>query len=665
MGRFDVLSDYDFEELAADLLRAETGLLFRAGTRGRDGGVDLLAIDGPARHVAQCKHYRTGDFGRVVQKARQEAERLRSGQLVCQSYRFVTSMRLPQQHYDDIVGVLSPWIDDAGHVLGESDLEHLLRIHPDVEGRHVKLWISGAGAFRKALNAGAYTSSQALLHEIAAALPRYVQTDAFSQARDVLDRHHVSVIAGPPGVGKTTLAHLLAVDAVERGHELFDIPQGGIADAWGLLDANARQIFLYDDFLGRIALSPKHEDDHALIRFMRQVARSPNSRMVLTTREYILRQAQHLSEVLDDDGSGLHPFLVHLDGYDRFERALIFYNHVYFSKKVDAPKRLALAKSYDKIIDHPNYNPRLVEWMTSMADDGVGADADRDYVAYCVEVLDHPRCLWRKAFMDGLDDADRVLLLTLASLPEPVAMPTLEAAFLHACQTRGIPTHDHRLPRSLSTLEGSFVTIRQLEDGTVVAPRNPSLLDFLRDYLLASNPDVERMLEGVLLFEQAGWVWDAASPGGDDVDDIFDIPEPPADALLPAFARAFERTFDRRLDDDDLARPISRIVRLVDVMQRAPALIPLVRPGSRRPHRRWSARPSRRTRSATACSGCWNVWSTSVSSSPRRSSRRSFRGSSTTRPPTSSSGGRPSRSPSKFSRSCSSRPSWSRPRPGT
>jgi hypothetical protein len=100
-------------------------------------------------------------------------------------------------------------------------------------------------------------------------LPRYVQTEAFLESRRIPARAR------------------------------YDIPQGGLAEAWDLFLPRRRQLFFYDDFLGRISLAPGQEDDEVLMRFMRRVARSKTKRMVLTTREYVLRQAQQLSEVLE------------------------------------------------------------------------------------------------------------------------------------------------------------------------------------------------------------------------------------------------------------------------------------------------------------------------------------------------------------------------------
>jgi hypothetical protein len=56
------LSDVEFEELVADLLRAETGKNHRVFRRAADGGIDVRRQDDAVVEVAQCKHYLNSTF---------------------------------------------------------------------------------------------------------------------------------------------------------------------------------------------------------------------------------------------------------------------------------------------------------------------------------------------------------------------------------------------------------------------------------------------------------------------------------------------------------------------------------------------------------------------------------------------------------------------------
>ncbi len=65
---------------------------------------------------------------------------------------------------------------------------------------------------------------------------------------------------------------------------------------------------------------------------MAAVARTPNKRFVLTTREYILAQAKKEHEHLSRSHIDLFRFVVECEDYTELDKARILANHLYFAK---------------------------------------------------------------------------------------------------------------------------------------------------------------------------------------------------------------------------------------------------------------------------------------------------------------------------------------------
>ena len=185
MRRYDNFSPHDFELFVADLLGADLGVRFETFPRGPDCGVDLryVAPNRSRPHVVQCKHYTGSSVSVLVRAAKKESERLAHLKPKPLTYRFVTSRGLTAANKGRLAAELSPWIERESDVLGAGDLEGLLDRHPDVERRQVKLWLTGGTQLAALLRAGTVHRSQSLLDEIERAMPRYVQSRIFTEAR--------------------------------------------------------------------------------------------------------------------------------------------------------------------------------------------------------------------------------------------------------------------------------------------------------------------------------------------------------------------------------------------------------------------------------------------------------------------------------------------------
>jgi hypothetical protein len=216
---------------------------------------------------------------------------------------------------------------------------------------------------------------------------------------------------------------------------------------------------------------------------MKRVRNSPNARFILTTRAYIFEEARRVSEHLGDDRLDISKYVLDVGVYTRRIKARILYNHLLVAKTPTSHVRALIESGFvPKIVDHANYNPRVIEWMTDVVH--LGNIASDGYAAAFIDALNNPKKLWDTAFRTHIPEMCRHLLYALFFESEygtQIANLRLTYQSLHPrlSSKYGHPHDPKDFEESLRILEGSFVTIR----GKSVSFINPSLRDYLADYL--------------------------------------------------------------------------------------------------------------------------------------------------------------------------------------
>ena len=271
------------------------GLRLESFSAGPDSGIDLRHVAPTETLIVQCKHFADSGFAalrrHLERKERPKIQRLRPSR-----YVLVTSVPLTPKRKDTLFEILHPYCHTAADILGREDVNSLLANQPVVEQRHFKLWLTSTAVLKRVLHSGIFSDSETHLDRVRLRLSRYVPNDSFERAKAILDESHFCIIAGIPGIGKTTLAEVLLADLVDRqGYRAFRITQN-LLEVRPIKNVTSKQVFYYDDFLGNTSFDKlEKNEDQRLVELMEEVAANPNWRFhTYNTRVH----TQHCQEAL-------------------------------------------------------------------------------------------------------------------------------------------------------------------------------------------------------------------------------------------------------------------------------------------------------------------------------------------------------------------------------
>ena len=509
---FKQLSPYDFENLSRDLLQAAEGLRLESFKTGKDKGIDFrYAAAERFTTIVQCKHYATTGFSGLVRELKREVPKVTA--LAPSRYIVVTSVPLSDTNKEVIKHIFGPLIATKD-ILGKDDLNNLLGLHPNIEQKHYKLWLTSRAILDRVLHNAIFTQSEFDVESVYQEICRYVPSAAYPRALNILKDDHVVIISGQPGVGKTTLAKMLLYQHLKSGYEAVSILTD-LQAAKALYQIGKKQIFYFDDFMGSTFLGEKgpsltRNEDQALLNFIQMVRRSPTARLILTTREHILRQAFDLSEKFRNSTIVDHRTVLEIADYTLRQRAAILYNHLYFSDlPIEYRDALLEDDFYLEIVRHQKFNPRLVEWLSSYR--RVRTVPAHRYKEFVRTLLNDPSEIWRYAYEKQISDAARSQLLALYSLHGRAPIWMLQKVFLSLHHQRarkyGFSTKPEDMQLSFTELIGSFVK----PTGSMVEVINPSVLDLLNAIVRTFPENAIDLIQGATRFEQLAFIWTFSS----------------------------------------------------------------------------------------------------------------------------------------------------------
>lgn len=189
------------------------------------------------------------------------------------------------------------------------------------------------------------------------------------------------------------------------------------------------------------------------------------------------------------------------------EKAKILYNHIYFNKiEKEYFENIRNEQHYLHIINHKNYNPRIIEFATNRKN-YISIEPEH-YYEYIMQKLNNPQDVWKDEFENRLDMSDRILMHILYSLTDTyIDKEILEKVFNYAIKDlKQIDQSVNVFNNSLNRLSNSL--LRQvIKDGKIqISVLNPSINDYIKNELLNNPAEQRRFLKYSLYIEQVNKV---------------------------------------------------------------------------------------------------------------------------------------------------------------
>jgi adenylate kinase family enzyme len=477
---FKTLNDKEFEILCADLIGNVEGRIIERFKPGKDSGVDgRFFSDKGGEVVLQCKHWVRTPLSQLISTLK-KVEKPKLEKLNPQRYILAVSNPLSRTDKKTIKEALSPYLKRENDIYGNEDLNDRLKERKEIEQRHYKLWLHSTSVLQHIFNKAILGRSQFSLEEIHKSAEKYVITENHYKALEQLEKLGVVIISGEPGVGKSTLAEQLCLFYVAHGFNYIKISDE-IREAESIFDTENKQVFYFDDFLGRnyLAALKGHEGNH-ITQFIRRVSSNKKKRFILTSRSTVLNQGKFLIDAFEHNNLNRNEYELKIISLSELDKGKILYNHIWYSSLTpNYIEQLYLIRRYRKIINHRNFNPRLISFITDITR---LEDCPSDqYWQFIIDSLTNPSQIWENPFTVQLDDYGRAIVFLTVLNGKMIDERDLSEAYTRFITLSGNQGLNGRsgFLSNIRLLTGAFLNRTITNDYTLIQLFNPSIGDYI------------------------------------------------------------------------------------------------------------------------------------------------------------------------------------------
>ncbi|MBM9613509.1 restriction endonuclease [Desulfobulbus rhabdoformis] len=505
------LSPQDFEELCCDILQSHLLIELERFKVGKDKGIDLRCLESDkSKIIIQVKHT-PGSYGASHRSSlKKEYTSFLKHKHNPSRYILITSAKLSGENKKEINKIFNGLIKSDKDILGYEFIDDFLRNNPQILKQHYKLWLSNSETVSLILHNKVHGKSEDYLSGLLERKNYFVQTSSFSDGINLLKKKRTLLLLGDPGVGKTFHAELICLYYITKGYDF--IYAESIDEAEEVYDKSKLQIFFIDDFMGANFLELfKENTENKILRFINRIQSSNEKYVIFCSRTTIFNSALQRAIHLNEKNIDKKKLILEISHYSNLNKAKILYNHLVYKKLneryFDIIKN---TKIYLDIVKHKNFNPRLVEFITT--DELIEDSNDKEYLELVRYYLDHPSEIWHSAFENQLNNENRWLLQTLFTHGGSCEESVLEESFIKRVQfeiknSNHVPTSSPYI-NSLKILLNGFVTrtishsYTKKNTSTTVAVKNPSISDYLLSYFSGNSYLQHNTISSCVYFDQ-------------------------------------------------------------------------------------------------------------------------------------------------------------------
>lgn len=507
MFNYHNLDDIEFEELCKDVMQKELNTELRTFGKGRDGGIDLKDNVPGCNIIVQVKHYINSTVSNLLSSLNNEVEKVQK--LNPKKYYVCCSKELSSPKTTEIYNLFDNYMESEKNIYTLKEIDDFLQRpeNADIVRKNFKLWLESSNILSEIYNQDIFIDCKVLLNDIKEEYKFYVQTISYNESIEILSKERTLILIGSPGVGKTVTSKMLILYYANEDYRVRYTTNGEISSIKKAIstDKDTKEVILLDDCLGQYYFKMKDTQENELISLIKYIKSNPKKILILNSRVTIFNEAkEHSLEFCDFiTNKKINIKTIDMDKISPIEKAKIFYNNLYFNNIPPLYyQSIRNNRNYYKIINHKNYNPRIIEYVTQP--ERYSKVKSDEYFEFIMNNLNNPEDVWKNEFTKRITSIDRIFMLILFSLTDTnVKYETMRECFNKRLELiNDIDTTIDNFKTTLSRLNKSMIKIIDNNGKREISVLNPSINDYLKGIFYENCLELNNIKKSIIYYEQ-------------------------------------------------------------------------------------------------------------------------------------------------------------------